>query len=475
MTPLTELEIKKAAVKYLRAHYRYRPFSGQVISTIDMRGEGGIIADGYLAFQQRDGRSFVATMEATSFGTQEEVKFELQQQQLNWDAAATSSFLGSGGMLFLSYLHFYFTPQWGIFSGIAVAFALWAIGFVLYKLLMVRLKRYRTIYAIEQFKQYHADEQWVAIGEDVFPHFEDKYYRELRRQCVINGFGLLLISREGHSRVLVTPAREEVFHHGRRVIAFLPLDEVTKRVRQMKDNPWIKSFTSKIKAGANLRNWAVNTLKLRRFKRPYTRQMGICLLSAFITGVVLYVDWQHRPVIYVNEKTYVRKMERKAKIAQREPLEYIVDVPPIPFDTLLPPPLEVLLEERQARMEDFRDPANSIALVTVSKDNKWGTFYNCERFRDAFGGKYIVAGDAYADLGSTKKRMAAFRKALAPANALWMGCFDEQNQEYLVFLDMAYSDSLEAAKKLLDYQKKLRKNKINAALHLEKLPQLIKD
>ena len=51
--------------------------------------------------------------------------------------------------------------------------------------------RYRYIYAVEQFKKYHADEQWVAIGEDVFENPNDKYLKELKKQCVYNGFGLI--------------------------------------------------------------------------------------------------------------------------------------------------------------------------------------------------------------------------------------------------------------------------------------------
>ena len=58
------------------------------------------------------------------------------------------------------------------------------------------MPRYRSIFAIEQFKQYYADEQWVAIGKDTFSEEEDHFFQELKKQCVYNGFGLLSMDDE---------------------------------------------------------------------------------------------------------------------------------------------------------------------------------------------------------------------------------------------------------------------------------------
>ena len=78
-------------------------------------------------------------------------------------------------------------------------------------LFIYRGHRFRYIYAVEQFKRYHADEQWIAFADDVFDSPEDKYLVELKKQCIKNGFGLLSVSQNLNSQLLITPTRDEIF------------------------------------------------------------------------------------------------------------------------------------------------------------------------------------------------------------------------------------------------------------------------
>ena len=54
----TEQDIVKLALRYLKGFYKFRDRSGETETSMDVRGEGGIIADGYLAFPMEDGKAF---------------------------------------------------------------------------------------------------------------------------------------------------------------------------------------------------------------------------------------------------------------------------------------------------------------------------------------------------------------------------------------------------------------------------------
>ena len=76
---ITEDQIKKAALRFLKAYYRFRPRLDKTRTSIDLKSKDGIIADGYLTFPQEDGHSFVATIAAGSKYTRKEVYFNRQK------------------------------------------------------------------------------------------------------------------------------------------------------------------------------------------------------------------------------------------------------------------------------------------------------------------------------------------------------------------------------------------------------------
>ena len=88
MENLTDHNIKKAVLSFLKAHYKHRSRTGETTARIDMEGEGGIIADGYLKFSSSEGKPFLATFEATSFDSREELFFSPENHKLFWDSLA---------------------------------------------------------------------------------------------------------------------------------------------------------------------------------------------------------------------------------------------------------------------------------------------------------------------------------------------------------------------------------------------------
>mgnify|MGYP007059414263 FL=1 len=188
MENLTENNIKRAALSFLKSYYRYRPRAGDTQSSIDMRGEGGIIADGFLSFQKEDGQNFLATFEATSYNTKNEVIYKVERDLLFLDSF-TFALLGTAAFFTYAYIKDILTvKEIGLWATVGINLGLAVALFLFYRIIFSPWNRYRYIYAVEQFKKYHADEQWIALGEDVFANPEDPFLEELRKQCIQNGF-----------------------------------------------------------------------------------------------------------------------------------------------------------------------------------------------------------------------------------------------------------------------------------------------
>ena len=184
---------------------------------LDNVSEGGLVADGKMTFRKEDGSLFVCTYEATSRDKAEEVKYQLNINYFLWDCTAFGSMLA--GAVYVS--SFVYNRMWlialqgagniGLLIGVAM------IGFFGWHFTMQKWRKYRYIFAIQQFKQYFADEQWIAIAEDVFPGPSDPYLIELRNQCVYNGIGLAVVPMEGNVRKLNDPSRLGLYGKDRKM------------------------------------------------------------------------------------------------------------------------------------------------------------------------------------------------------------------------------------------------------------------
>jgi hypothetical protein len=219
MPGLSEDEVKRRFVPFLREFYRKRfePMPGSEAVELDNVGEGGLVADGKMTFRKADGSPFVCTYEATSRDKAQEVKFSINEQYLLWDAAAFGAIIAA-----ILYAAFYVTRRdWLIDlrleGNLGLLIGMTLIAFLLWFFLLRSWRKYRYIYAIEQFKQYQADEQWVAIAEDVFPSPTDPYLIELRNQCVFSGFGLAIVTAENGVRALSNPSRLGIYGEDRRI------------------------------------------------------------------------------------------------------------------------------------------------------------------------------------------------------------------------------------------------------------------
>ncbi len=210
---ITEQDIQRAFFAHLQEFYKYRYdyLPGSFVTQRDAIAQDGILADGVVRFTKSDGSTFLGTFEATSLDRVEEVKFQRNAVYFIWDCIAFASLASAAILLYYYHYRLEVLSRLGLagifgflFLALLFTFSLWYFG-------MGAWRKYRYIYAIEQFKRFYADEQWVVLGQDVFPHSQDPYLQELRRQCTYQGFGLATVDEQGAVRVLVTPSRLGVY------------------------------------------------------------------------------------------------------------------------------------------------------------------------------------------------------------------------------------------------------------------------
>jgi len=220
---LTEDEVKKRFVPFLKDFYRHRyePLPNTMEVAFDNVSAGGVVADGRMMFRKPDDTFFTCTYEATSRDKIQEVKYTLNIVYFLWDCAAFAAVLTAA-----AYIVFYntrFTWLVGLHwaGNIGLLLGLGTIGFFGWYFTMQHWRKYRFIHAIAQFRQYFADEQWIAVSEDVFPSPVDPYLQELRNQCIYNGFGLAIVPTTGNVRPLVNPSRLSIYGKDRAMVHWL--------------------------------------------------------------------------------------------------------------------------------------------------------------------------------------------------------------------------------------------------------------
>ena len=266
---LSEENIKHSTLGFLKSYYKNNSSRGfgSTEAKLDMVTAEGIVADGYLKFsvgEEQTGTNwsdlledtadatkktskgtkkkakgtnktaketkktapkpkqadFLATFEATSQDTAEEIQYKVQNTLLLVDALVIGLMIAAGSYGY-NYLRDQFTlNELGFFKFWAGFLAVLLASLIGYVLIFRFFPRYRYIYALAQFDRYQADEQWVSYGEDVFSNPENKYLLELKKQCVKKGYGLISVNEHLQPTLVITPAREEEGGAGKKMKQF---------------------------------------------------------------------------------------------------------------------------------------------------------------------------------------------------------------------------------------------------------------
>jgi hypothetical protein len=210
---LSEEDVKRRFVPFLKDFYknRYQSEPGSIQVEMDNVSAEGWVADGKLTFRKPDDTLFVCTYEATSLDKSEEVKYKLNTRYFTWDCVAFGGICAAVSYMLFFQTRLLWLIQLKSIGNIGFLLGLFIIGFSGWYFTMQSWRKYRYIFAIQQFRQYFADEQWVAIAEDVFPAPTDPYYLELRNQCVYNGIGLAIVPLVGNVRKINDPSRLGIY------------------------------------------------------------------------------------------------------------------------------------------------------------------------------------------------------------------------------------------------------------------------
>lgn len=234
---LTEDEVKQRFVPFLKVFYqnRYEPMQKSMSVALDnVSKDGQVVADGMISFRKSDGTPFVCTYEATSRDKAMEVKFQTNLHYLRWDCLAFALVWSAVVYAYLYLTDLVWLVERKFIGNLGIVLGTGIVAFLSWYFVMKGWRKYRYIYAIQQFKQYHADEQWIAIAEDVFLSPNDPYMVELRNQCIYHGIGLAIVPAEGEVRKLVDPSRLGIFGKDRKMVQW-----VTRAV-------WYQAFSQNV-------------------------------------------------------------------------------------------------------------------------------------------------------------------------------------------------------------------------------------
>ncbi len=424
---LSEDTIKRATLSFMKTYYKFRPRKGETVISYDKMHPSGVIVDGHLEFPKEDGTPFIATFEVTSASSANEVRYLLQRQQLMWDGLALSSVTTATIMLVLWIFNIWSLTHAGWLFSLLLVGTFMGLTYLAYQMFFRTAGRYRYIYAIEQFKQYHADEQWVALAHDVFDVGSDPNFMELKNQCVENGFGLVIVDKEEHVNLLITPAREEIFGKRRRTLKFM-------------ENPSVQS----------LRNYAPRNLE--RYKRPYMAQALTCVFSLVVLSGMFYRQWQLRPVQTVFSE--IRNQDSLSRLASRlepETDEYIYKNPDgskkNSEQTITTPQSDL------TSMGEDNTSKNEVGLYVYTPTDGY-LIYDCAR-AGVRGTKYVVQDILYDTFEESRKRIDQLKTYGLIANCISLTCTGSATKGYCVYYDLMYSTEQSANSKAIQIKKEL--------------------
>jgi hypothetical protein len=425
---LHEDTIKRATLAFMKTYYKFRPRTGETVIRYDMMHPSGVIVDGHLTFPKEDGSPFIATFEATSASSAPEIRFRLQRRQLLWDAFAISAAAATAFMLFLYATGAWSLGQMGWVFSIAMTVCVMFLCFLAFHLFRRSAERYRYIYAIEQFKQYHADEQWVAIGNDIFANSSDPHFLELRAQCVKYGFGLVTVDHDDHVNLLITPAREEVFGRKRRDLKFIEAPSANE---------------------SPLGIPRLSSRSLDRFQQPYLGQLLGVAASLLILCGIYFQSSDEMPIIVGDSQLHRDTMIQKNISMQTEPTEYVEkpgDAEPnnpnaLPYSDV-PKPITV--------------SAPQVGLYVHTMEGQYIS-YDCARV-DMSGQRYVVQDLLFDNFESARQRIEKLRTVGLIANAVSLSCTkNTKSSGYCVYYEAIFSSAKSAEGKRdkikFDFQK----------------------
>ncbi|MEZ4932619.1 MAG: hypothetical protein R2788_10925 [Saprospiraceae bacterium] len=460
---LTENIIKKVALRFMRQYYKFRlRYEDQpVVASYDLEGVGGIIADGYYSFKKTDGRTFTATFEATSKESKDEVVFKPQMRILFWDGLAVASIITLALAAINYFKDLQLLDERTILIRILLIMASLVISMLIFYLIAKNFRRYRYIYAVEQFKKYHADEQWIALADDVFLGSNNKHFRELKYQCIHNGFGIVQVNQNLDTKILVTPSRQDIFVGKRKEVDFMP-----QQIAQQQKS--VQKFDAK---WALTQSWLPSFMKnqdaILRFRRSYNTQIAVILACFFLIGFLFMKELELSGYQIVDREEFRNDIAISQSNEVREQPEYLGDSLLTEHHTN--PDIEEFnrsiwrspktIAAQKTLQDQTPKPLPSPPVtkpvppptkkdttqIVVSQNKNEVLAYDCSRYFTFETYKYVVEENSYKNWPAAERRLALIRNSSIPSAALSKNCFFPGETGFIIYLGEIYNSPEEAS------------------------------
>ncbi len=495
---LSEEQVKRRFAAFLRAFYRdrFEPLPNSIETSLDNVGAGGIVADGIMRFRKSDGTPFTCAYEATSRDKAEEVKFALNLVYFLWDCAA----FGMVCAAFACLVAFVANLKWLIsLHGIGIfgfLLGVGMIGFFAWYFTLNKWRKYRYIYAIQQFKQYAADEQWIALAEDVFPSPIDPYLLELRQQCVFSGFGLAIVSLDAETRVLCAPTRLRIYGEGRKMIHWLtraqwyqqmtggagdnfhiPLPNAWTAMVNLISRPFRFYFWDPVQKqiwGLLSRPFGHTASAYHRFMRGQTTQKFVFL---FALSICTYLSYQVLSIQDENIADLEIFKNWRAKPNPEDQPNFNIQGSTIPYDgkyTGVPkqyPQTEEDVETidltagiedevKATRLPVAKPPAASSSgkvtkILSPKPVEKPKVIDGCAAIKGKAG--WMIQDNVFSNRDFTTRRVAALKAGNIPCSWAAQSCLNAGAEGFFIWLGDIYNDVGAARKKVTELEKAMKK------------------
>lgn len=509
---LSESVIARAAIPFLRTYYKYREnlMETDLEAGVSFNIEYGkkvdnITIDGLLSYKQKNGGLFSVAVEATSKDKrEEEVFFKVQNTLLNLDATAVGITVVTilFSILYISKLINLRLLGWSI-PVVAIIFFISAFILIyrwLFTYIFPFVDRYHYIQAVEQFKQYQANEQWIAVGADVFESKNTPQLLELKDQCVKSGFGLMEVTEDLVVSIIIAPARNTLFKKRQE----LEVEFTTEIAQRLGKNYFLKIRDAVLKNNRiNSKNFInvkkriaknsyfikagqiwnkKNRVEIANFRKSYYSQIIISLLGFSIMGAILWKELSEPDVLQMSMEEYLTELDKikydlwKApELTPEDTLDqlYVQSFMKVENDYINTPedqPLFFLRKKEKKSFFIFQSPEPTVQENLLKEKNQVdGLFivsegviqaeYPCERVIETNKVFYAIQQSIHKTLVEAMDQIDSISSLNLSTNIFWLGCLNIKNDSFIVIFNQMYDDQELAALNLINIQDRLEKEK----------------
>jgi hypothetical protein len=201
-----------------------------------------------------------------------------------------------------------------------------------------------------------------------------------------------------------------------------------------------------------------------RYQRSYWNQILLSLAAILIISGILFKEAQDAEIVYVNEKKYEKSLLEKAKETEPETKDFIIDTPFVESTKGKAQPYilvteedkpEDILTEKGGKFESSKSEIPNIEILITTLDGEF-VAYDCERFFNYTGTKFLIQEGAYPTLEKARKKIEKLNLKGVNSNCMWAGCFNDDRTEYIVFIDLLFDKRNEAVLIARSLQRKFK-------------------